>query len=465
MPSELARFINHVHDSMEILDDDDDVLATNFSQPSESISNDMTSLTAKSTESPDAHAFREQAFLLSSSFEPRDFCPPRQLANEHFQTISGVFLRNDPECRYVSGGVSISSAVEKGAKLLSSLSKEADVYGDFWDHRQRISTPDGDFFHVDYKFQSDSFDMPFSKGLVVIVHGLQSNSNSSLSVDLGRAFANEGFDVACINFRGCSGVPNNSLRAYHLGFTDDLIQFLAMSNNGKLKPPPIFLSGFSLGANVVLKALGQLGSRAFDEFNVYGAAVSGAPFDNERNIQFVQQAGFNKLAYNDSLLKSLKNTALQQLNRFADSKEAKTISLEEISTLKEISAIESALIAPVFGFRDNVDYYRKTNCINFLDDIQVPTLVLNAADDPFFDPSFFPFEKGCDSAFGKEKRTPVKLVRTEHGGHLGFMFHQRRREEMNMKLGQSETSFMPQELARFVSHVFEGRNSLQKSAG
>ncbi|CAB9497251.1 Protein ABHD1 [Seminavis robusta] len=344
--------------------------------------------------------------------------------------------------------------------LLASLASEPDKHGSFWDHRQRIKTSNNDFFHVDYKYHSRD-GTTSSKGLVVIVHGLQSNSNSSLSVDMGRAYIRQGFDCACINFRGCSGVPNAGLRAYHLGFTDDLKQYLSLLNSGVEKPPPIFVSGFSLGANVVLKAWGELGMSAYEDYNVYGAAVCGAPFENERNVNCVQKAGFNKLVYNGSLLKSLKTTALNQLERYPDSEEAQLLCYDEIANSEEISAFENAVIAPLFGFEDNIDYYRKTDCVQFLDRIRVPTIVINAADDPFFDPNFFPFDKGCTSKEGREKRSAVRLVRTKYGGHLGYMFHQRE-DDTREQEGRDEVSFMPGELSRFIQHVWERRTSLMK---
>lgn len=435
------------------------LFTANIGSSSEEVSTGTPDKKAMSAGASDPDAFRELAFRISWCFEPREFKPVPLLANCHFQTISGVFLRADPNCRYMAPDD--KDVIQKGLQLVSSVTGEPDIHGEsFWDERQRILTPDGDFFHVDYKYHArgEDEDEAAPKGLVVVVHGLQSNSNSSLSVDLGRAYLNQGFDVACINFRGCSGVPNDNLKAYHLGFTDDLIQYLSIMNNGPEKPLPIFISGFSLGANVVLKALGEMGERAFGEFSVYGAAVTGAPFDNERNINCVQKAGFNKLAYNNNLLESMKKTYLSQLARFPDSKEAMVLDYNEIAEATEISAFENAAIAPLFGFKDNIDYYRKTNCINFLDDIQVPTLIMNAADDPFFDPDFFPTEFCCHSAEGRSKRSPISMVRTQHGGHLGYMFHQKDGNESDME----DVSFMPAELARFVKHVFDRRAYLER---
>jgi len=404
----------------------------------------------------ETETFRETSFRIAWSFDARPFNPLPVLSNCHFQTISGVFLRNDPDSRYATSETNI---FQKAIQLISSVMGEADINGEFWDERQRIATPDGDFFHVDNKYHGDDGD-PSSKGLGIVLHGRQSSSNSSLSVDLGKAYRKLGFDVACVNFRGCSGVPNNKLRAYHLGFTDDLKHYLSLVNNSAQKTPPIFISGFSLGANVVLKTLGELGSSAFEDYNVYGAAVAGAPFDNERNVNFVQKDGFNKLAYNNNLLNSLKKTALSQIERMPDSDEAKLLDKGRIAQTTLISAFETAVIAPLFGFEDNVDYYRKTNCINFLDEIQVPTLIMNAADDPFFDPDYFPTEFSCSSPEGERKRMPISMVRTEHGGHLGYMFHQRGNDESDME----DTSFMPTQLALFIRHVFERRSSLEKAA-
>jgi uncharacterized protein len=443
--------VTHVHRSFASTF----LLAVEFKNPFEISKRDSLLLPYTTVDVDD---FRESAFRIAWSFQPDPFNPYPPLSNCHFQTISGVYLRNDKDCRYVTPGQANKRlALKKAAMLAATLASEPDRHGTFWDHRQRITTPDSDFFHVDYRYHSDS-GIPSSKGIVVIVHGLQSNSNSSLSVDMGRAYHKRGFDVACINFRGCSGVPNAGLRAYHLGFTDDLKQYLSLLKSGFQNPPPVFLSGFSLGANVVLKALGELGCAAYDDFNVYGAAVCGAPFENERNVGCVQRPGFNKLVYNGSLLKSLKSTALNQLERCADSEEAQKLSYEEIASATEISAFENAVIAPLFGFQDNIDYYRKTDCVQFLDSIRVPTLVINAKDDPFFDPDSFPFDKGCTSPVGRKKRSPVRLVRTDYGGHLGYMFHQREKVETT----EDEVSYLPSELSRFLQHVWERRSSLDK---
>jgi len=450
--------------------------------------------------------FREFAFRIASTFPARDFKPASSLlANRHVQTISGAFLREDANCRYTTlsessqnynndkangnaqiplwqdpGIATLASSIHRNFVFQSRSSNVDDPSTgalQYWDEREEFQTPDDDFFHVDYKYvhqhrnrnrnrnqQMQDKASPLSsaaKGLVIVVHGLQSNSNSSLVRDIATACRNQGFDVAAINFRGCSGVPNNGLKAYHLGFTDDLKQFLAVLKSRQQNSPdktPIFITGKSLGANVVLKALGELGMSAYTDYNVHGAAVCCCPFDNQRNANFLLR-GFSKVAYNGNLLKSLKEVAYRQVERLGmESTDAQKIDYDKLQKATRITEFDEAFIAPLFGFKDHLDYYNKTSCLNFLDKIRVPTLILNSKDDPFMDPDFFPRDFGCISLAGRQAKSSIQMVRTNHGGHLGYMFHQ---INSNDKDNNQDVSFMPFELSRFINHVFERRTFLE----
>jgi len=421
--------------------------------------------------------YQERASKIASSFKPSKFKPLPLLKNRHLQTISGVFLRSDPNCAYITKESRILSSL---LQTVANQKESQDLDCDFWDLRKRMDTPDGDFYHVDIKYAvhhrqklSDDGDHKFwwrsnegSKGTVMVLHGLESNSNSTLSTDMADAYVNAGFDVAFLNFRGCSGVPNDTIGGYHLGFTDDLQHLLNHitsqqngsnvdgGNNPKDPKWPIYLSGFSLGANVVLKALGELGESAQTMYNIRGASVTGAPFDQERNIHFVDGPGFNRAIYATNFLRTMKVRAQDQLEKFCDG-DVCTVDFDYEMGMKAktIAEFENAFIAKVYGFTDNVDYYQQTSCIYFLDGIAVPTLVLNAADDPFFDPDFFPWEKGCDFR-GGDGTLPIKLVQTENGGHLGYMFHQPDGGDVVGSVGM-KSSWMPTELARFVRHIHD----------
>jgi len=446
---------------------------------------------------------QEKSSKTASSFQPSRFNPHPLLRNRHLQTISGVFLRDDPNCAYVTDEsnlpASLAQTLAKIALDDRTKSKEHDDVDDdddscdFWDVRRRIRTPDGDFFHVDIKYHSServerlregtaaSLDgddedgvrwwrSRGSKGTVLVLHGLESNSNSTLSTDMSNAYHRAGFDVLFLNFRGCSGEPNDTIGAYHVGFTDDLMQVLNIiadhetttdtdihniqdtTNANDYHKLPIFLSGFSLGANVVLKALGEMAETAIDTYNIHAAAVTGAPFDQELNIKCVDAPGFNRNVYSANLIRTIKQRAQYQLDRFCDGDTTTTLfDYQGVMKATTIAMIDDTYIAPIYGFQNNVDYWRRNSCIHFLDTIAVPTIIVNAADDPFFDSDFFPWDKGCDYEGGVDhRRLPIKLVRTEHGGHLGYMFHDAGGDDDSIETG---SSWMPAELARFLVHV------------
>jgi uncharacterized protein len=423
--------------------------------------------------------YRDTAHSIASKFSSTEFKPHPVLTNCHIQTISGVYLRSLEDLKYVSDGSNIGllQTLVKSLRpslFLSDAKRPLNPNREgFYDERQRFETQDGDFFDVDFKYHQGK-QATSNQGMVIILHGLQSNSLSSLSVDMATAYLNRGFDVACINFRGCSGEMNRNLGGYHLGFTDDLRQFLGHLKNqreasitSEPTPGPLFLSGFSLGSNVVLKALGELGEQAHRHYNIYGAAVCGAPFDQERNVNFLQAPGFNRWVYMGTLLKSLRTRSMEQMNLLEGSEEWKKIDYKKIVDAETIADIENAVLAPIYGFEDFIDYYRKNSCHQFLDNITVPTLIINAADDPFFDPSFFPWDKSCDH----NPHSPIKMLRTDHGGHLGFMFHQDSAEEdEGAKLNRAgvvnkeRASWMPAELARFLDLARKERRGLDRVA-
>ena len=332
---------------------------------------------------------------IASSFVPSPFNPHPLMTNCHLQTISGVFLRKNSNCAYILAESGLGG-ITKVLTALSNIHPSEDVVCTFWDERQRISTPCGkDFYTVDIKYAGKrkiQFQSDTSEGMVVLIHGLESNSNSSLSTDLAAAYLQDGFDVTCINFRGCCGSPNDTLGGYHLGFTDDLRHFLKLmsemwENHCEFDKRPVYLSGFSLGANVVVKCLGELGESAFSLYNIHGAAVCGAPFDAERNVKHLDAPGFNRAIYSANFLKTLKSRAQYQLDMFCDGDpQTSSFDFNGVMSATSIAQFDDAFIAKVYGFQDNLDYYRRSSCCYFLPGVAVPLLIINAGDDPFFDP-------------------------------------------------------------------------------
>ena len=152
--------------------------------------------------------------------------------------------------------------------------------GGYESSRVRIQADDSDWFHVDRLMRRSA--RGSTPKIVVQLHGLESTSTSPLCESMARAFARTAQvdQIHTVCFRGCSGSPNDAAGAYHLGFTADLKLYLRELRAAHPGGADVFLSGFSLGANAVLKALGELGPGA-EDLNVRGAAVTCVPFDCE----------------------------------------------------------------------------------------------------------------------------------------------------------------------------------------
>lgn len=435
------------HEPLLLLEEDDVTtqrVSSSFSNATTACTTDNSTTT---TNQEEVERYQAASSQILQSFVPTPFQP--KINNPHVQTIAGVFLRPNPSACYIPRNVSVTQhLVRHGSSWMQTWrrhdeSNNNNNTGRFWDDRQRVTTPDQDFFDVDYKYCCDNND---TSGLVLLVHGLQTSSNSSLCIDLARAYNGVGLNVACVHFRGCSGEPNRSLKAYHLGYTDDLkyyLEWLQQSTTLKTKKKlPIYLSGFSLGANVVVRALGELGPDAIKKYNIYGAAVNCLPLDNAKNHAQLVRPGINRLIYNRFLTASLKATSLQQLDRFPNSTEAQKIDRSKVQAAQVVGEVEAAVICPVWGYADTLDYYYRSSCLRTIRNVCVPVFVLQSLDDPFFDPSNdFP------------KIPSLRLVATRHGGHCGYLF----------QTGSSQnTSFVGWQLAQFLQHAQQSKVLLDR---
>lgn len=427
-----------------------------------------SSATAASTYTS-LQSYQELSKPIVTSFIPKTYNPHPMLRNEHLQTILGVFVRDEPGCAYIQPNAR-STMEELMPVAKAVLMKLPRILGieqtenecDYWDQRERICTNDGDFFDVDYKFiKGGTSTTPAGDGMVIIIHGLESNSNSTVCINLARSFQSHNFDVACLNFRGCSGTPNDTIRQYHGGFTDDLKHLIHVLSERQQKQnkldvegiailnKPIYISGFSLGANIVMKCLGELSMDAVTKYNIRGAAVTAAPFHLRPHHRRLIDEPFQRNVYAGSMLKSMKSKLDYLVDRFCGGdKNTDKFNYWMVKNATTIAEVEDGMIAPLFGFQDKFDYFEKSASLYVVDKIAVPTFVLNADDDPFFSRTFFPWNKDCENGGA----APLKLVRTKFGGHVGHLFHKDIDGE-NSNSGQPVASFALSELGRFINHV------------
>ena len=382
---------------------------------------------------------RANAAKVAHSFDKREFRPSWFATNPHFQTIVGTLFRKEAMYSQDLSILELLSSSSSSNKNKSGGSKPLDLFQ--WDKRERVETPDGDFFDVDWKFCSKNPDTDDTCPIVLICHGLQASSASPNAQEMAMAFNSINFDCQCINFRGCSGERNLSPRSYHVGFTDDLLYQISRIN--KSAPSRrIYLAGFSLGAGVVTKLLAELAEDASIKYNICGAAVNAVPFDLAQCAHCLNEDGFSKRLYGDRLLQSMKDRMHDQY----DSTEF-PFARDEIDKCKSIMDVENILIAATFGFQDAWDYYEKSKTIDSLHKICVPEYIVQALDDPFFE--------GVENPTN-DPNFAVNIHYTQYGGHCGYICS-------TEKEGDSEFSWMPTQLARFLSHVDENLNKRQEA--
>ncbi len=265
--------------------------------------------------------------------------------------------------------------------------------------RERWDTPDGDFIDIDWLKAGEN---EKSWPLVVLFHGLEGGARSHYALALMAALQAAGWRGAVVHFRGCSGEPNWLPRAYHSGDSAE-IDWVLQRFKRNHATEPLFAAGVSLGGNALLKWLGE--RRAEAGTIVIAAAAISAPVDLMAAGDALG-SGFN-LFYARHFLATLKRKTLAKLERFPDLCDRRCLLVAR--TLREF---DNEVTAPLHGFRDTDDYWTRASSKPLLKDIAVPTLMINAKNDPFLPTSALPSLQ--------EVAPCVTLEQPEHGGHVGF---------------------------------------------
>jgi hypothetical protein len=263
--------------------------------------------------------------------------------------------------------------------------------------RERWDTPDGDFVDVDF------IDGPVDAPWVHLFHGLEGSSNSPYARILMDHVARRGWRGSVFHFRGCSGEPNRLPRAYHSGDTAEVDWALARVK-ALAGAPPVYVAGVSLGGNAFAKWLGERGEAC--AATVAAAAAVSAPLDLMAAGEALGR-GFARL-YSWHFLGTLKRSALAKLDRFPGIYDAAAVRRS-----RSLRDFDNVVTAPLHGFRDTDDYWTRASARPHLAGIRVPTLLVNARDDPFLPAAALPTEREVSSA--------VKLEFPSRGGHVGFV--------------------------------------------
>jgi len=263
--------------------------------------------------------------------------------------------------------------------------------------RERWDTPDGDFVDVDWAGDADS------PRRLALFHGLEGSSGSHYARALAAHASSQGWRIAVPHFRGCSGTLNRLPRAYHSGDSDEADWMLRrLASAGR----PLYAIGVSLGGNVLLKWLGERGESAARL--VRRAAAVSAPIDLAASGGALDR-GVNRRLYTRLFLTTLKAKAFAKLALGQVPLDSRR--LARVRTLHEF---DDMVTAPLHGFRDADDYWARASSAPWLRGIRVPTLLLNARNDPFL-----PASALQRAARGASDTVVLEFPAT--GGHAGFV--------------------------------------------
>lgn len=283
--------------------------------------------------------------------------------------------------------------------------------------RERWETPDGDFIELDWLDPAGSVitaqGVPATPEatpahlecapVLVLFHGLEGSSRSHYARSLMQAAGALGWRGVVPHFRGCSGTPNRLPRAYHSGDSEE-IDWILRRLQQIAGGAPVFAAGVSLGGNALLKWLGERGSAA--QSVVEAAAAICAPLDLMVSGHALAR-GFNRI-YTRHFLVTLRDKALAKCERHPGHFDA-----ARVASARTLAEFDDAYTAPAHGFAGVEDYWRRASARPWLGGIDVPTLVLNAANDPFVPARALPDAQALPPT--------VRFECPDHGGHVGFL--------------------------------------------
>jgi predicted alpha/beta-fold hydrolase len=267
---------------------------------------------------------------------------------------------------------------------------------------QTWQTPDGDRLHL-HVLGNDG-----QRPIVMLLHGLEGGRESRYVGEVARGVVQLGWQLVVLEFRSCSREQNVARRTYHSGETTDLafvVERLQREQPGR----DIYVLGFSLGGNVLLKWLGE--SPRSVPAAVRAAAAVSPPYDLEVCARRCDERYGGAIARH--FLRTLIPKAIAKERQFPG-----CIDVDAVRRCRTFRAFDNLVTAPLHGFRDAKHYWRESSCQRFLGGIDRPTLLISAADDPLIPAEVLPHAAVASNPF-------LVPQFVEHGGHVGFLARSR----------------------------------------
>jgi len=290
--------------------------------------------------------------------------PPKHLFNGHLETIVPSIFRKIEGLQYL---------------------------------RERILTPDDDFLDLDWSKRG-------SEKLLVISHGLEGSSERHYAMGLAKLFNQNGYDVLAWNNRSCGGEMNKAPILYHHGATYDL-ETVMQHVEKKGSYQEYYLAGISMGGAQTLKYLGEKGLDLNSK--IKKAAVYSTPCNLPSSAAMLKLEG--NAFYKNRFLGKLKKKMLLKGMQYPN-----LVDLELLKRVKDFDTFDTHFTAKVHGFKDAKDFYQSVSPDNWMADIQIPTVIINALNDPLLGDACYPVSLA-------EKHAKIFLEMPKRGGHTGFL--------------------------------------------
>ncbi|MEM9340151.1 MAG: alpha/beta fold hydrolase [Bacteroidota bacterium] len=280
--------------------------------------------------------------------------------------------------------------------------------------RERLELEDGDFLDLDWVRNG-------SKKLMILSHGLEGSASRHYIKRPAQYFSQKGWDVLAWNNRSCSGEMNRLPRFYHHGVTVDLA---AVVEHGSQGYDEVVLMGYSMGGGIQQKYLGE---RKLSE-KIKGAVSFSVPcnvLDSANQLRKKENQFYER-----RFIKRLKKKILLKAQQME-----MPIDLEEIRQVRTFRQLDQAFSLKIHTeYEDADDFYAKISNDQYLPNVKVPLLILNAKNDPMLGDKCYPVELAKTNKY-------IHLEMPEVGGHIGFT------------VPSSAFSYMEHAAERFIEEV------------
>lgn len=262
--------------------------------------------------------------------------------------------------------------------------------------RERLELPDGDFLDLDWLDKG-------SKTVAILAHGLEGDSSRAYVKGMAQRAAEAGWDVLAWNCRSCSGELNRKLRLYHHGEIEDIAAVIEHALRTK-QYEQVYLVGFSMGGSIVMKYLGVHGKEVPEV--IQRAVAISSPLDLKSSAEAIDRP-WNWI-YKSRLLPSLIQKVIAKAKLFPN-----VLPIERLNEVKSWISFDELFSSPMNGFSNAEELYYHASAKHFMGSIRIPTLLINAQNDPIVTAASSP-----KALF--ERHPFAYLENPRFGGHVGF---------------------------------------------